>query len=81
MTSSKPWYLSKGVIGALVTILLTVGQMAGLVSTNVDGAIIIEHVNELLTNLGVFAAGVLALYGRVVAKDKIGAQPTETPVG
>jgi uncharacterized membrane protein len=64
-TETKPWYLSKGVMGSAGAI--TAGVL-GMFFTEVDA----EHVKEVLLSGGTFVSGLIALVGRLKANKKIG---------
>lgn len=55
---TKPWYKSKAVWGGLVTIFVAIG---GMMTESMD----------IPTGMAQVAAGVLAVYGRLVAKSPI----------
>ncbi|TFZ81248.1 hypothetical protein [Candidatus Macondimonas diazotrophica] len=64
MMTSKPWYLSMGVVGALITIILAALQI------DLDQEaknLLTENVTSLLT--AVF--GLIALIGRIRAKTSV----------
>lgn len=65
---SKPWYLSRGVIGGLVAMVIGIvgafGFGAGLVG---EQAAIVDTVLQIATA----GAGALAVWGRIRAKKKI----------
>ena len=69
---SKPWYLSKGVIGGLVSAVA--GVLALLGHALPDGSI--PFLTDQVTNIaeGVFAVvgGITAIYGRIKADKRIG---------
>lgn len=71
MENSKSWYLSKGVIGAVivvaVTILNLVGQ--GKIGEALQGET--DAVVELIATGVILASGVVALWGRLFAKEEI----------
>lgn len=71
---TKPWYLSKGIIGAIVVIVATVLGFIGRAS--VGDAVTAESSNiyEIVLAIGALVGGVLALIGRIVAKATIGSK-------
>ena len=68
MNETKPWYQSKSVWGSIITIASMVAAVAGSPITPED--------QQSLVTLTTTAAGsvgaILALVGRLVAKDRIG---------
>jgi uncharacterized membrane protein len=64
----KPWYASRGVIGALMVVLAQVGQAIGY---QVDADALTEWVLQGVTLIG----GLLALVGRLRATQPIGPVP------
>lgn len=68
MAELKPWYLSRTVWAALVTILLSI---AGLVGVGVE-AIDPEGLAEAFLQAATAIAGIVAFAGRIVATRKIG---------
>jgi hypothetical protein len=67
MTASKPWYLSRTIWASLVTILTAAMGLMGM-SGGIDDAALTDAVLQAVTAL----AGVIALFGRLSAKDRIG---------
>ena len=64
MTTAKPWYLSRAILGGAVAIL------AGILGlSSADAA----ELTQLLTDLASVAGGLLAIYGRIKATRAIGA--------
>jgi hypothetical protein len=53
----KPWYQSRGIWGALATILVAVLSLLGYQADQ-------DFLTEIGVGLGTLAAGTLALYGR-----------------
>ena len=68
MTDIKPWWQSKTLWGAIVTIASAALGLAGLELGDVDR----EALTELLTTLGAGFGGVIAIVGRITAKNRIG---------
>ena len=62
MKSNKPWYLSKGVMGALAVVVATAAQMAGYE---------IGDPASWTTELLILSGAVVAIIGRVKAVKKI----------
>lgn len=67
MMTEKPFYLSKTVWGALVTLGALI---AGLFNVELDAALQTE-LTETLSNMGVAFGALLALYGRVKANKSL----------
>lgn len=65
---TKPWYASKGVIGGVVAVLAGISALFGYSVSAADQASLIE----LLAGLAGTAGGLLAIVGRVTAKQAIG---------
>lgn len=68
MTDSKPWYLSRTVWAAIVTIVAAVLGLFGLPFADLDQAATAEALLQAATA----TAGVVALLGRLVATTRIG---------
>ncbi|KGF68214.1 hypothetical protein LL06_17750 [Hoeflea sp. BAL378] len=68
MTDIKPWWQSKTLWGALVTLGSAALGLAGLELGDADRQALVE----LLTSLGAALGGVIAIFGRVTAKSRIG---------
>lgn len=75
-TELKPWYLSRAIWGALVSLLSTAMLLVNGVMLPPD----VQHgLVELGLMLGSLIGGAVALYGRVVASHRIGTPPADTP--
>ena len=68
MTDIKPWWQSKTLWGALVTIGSAALGLAGLELGETDR----EALIDLLTSLGAAIGGVIAIFGRITARSRIG---------
>ncbi|MBS3650791.1 hypothetical protein KEU06_19450 [Pseudaminobacter sp. 19-2017] len=68
MTSVKPWYSSRTVWAAIVTVLMA---LCGLFGVPLDGFHESEMADALL-QAATAIAGIVALIGRLVAKSRIG---------
>lgn len=68
MTDIKPWWQSKTLWGALVTIASGLFGLFGLDLGETDRAALVD----LLTSLGAALGGVIAIIGRIMARDRIG---------
>ncbi|VVT18483.1 hypothetical protein [Hoeflea sp. EC-HK425] len=68
MTDIKPWWQSKTLWGAIVTIGSAVLGLTGLDLGETDR----EALTGLLTSLGAAIGGMIAIFGRIKAKNRIG---------
>ncbi|GAB5463610.1 hypothetical protein [Hoeflea alexandrii] len=68
MTDVKPWWQSKTLWGAIVTIGSAVLGLTGLDLGETDR----EALTGLLTSLGAAIGGMIAIFGRIKAKNRIG---------
>lgn len=68
MTDIKPWWQSKTLWGAIVTIASSILDLAGLELGDADA----EALTGLLTSLGAAIGGIIAIVGRLKAKSRIG---------
>jgi hypothetical protein len=68
MTDIKPWWQSKTLWGAIVTLGSAAFGLAGLDVLDTDR----EALIELLTSLGAAIGGLIAIFGRITAKNRIG---------
>ena len=73
--TTKPWYASVGVWGALVTL---VSSTLALLKFEVDPQLL-EDVREWVLALATLAGGAVALWGRVRATRRIGASHARSP--
>lgn len=67
MTIEKPWWQSRTLWGAAVTLFSAAMGLAGLDLADADRT----SLTELLTSLGAALGGLLALYGRIAAKARL----------
>ena len=67
MTDSKPWYLSRTVWAAIVTIVAAVLGLFGLPLDDLDQTATVEALLQVATAI----AGLVALLGRLVATTRI----------
>ncbi len=68
MTDIKPWWQSKTLWGAILTLGSAALGLAGLDVLDTDR----EALIELLTSLGAAIGGLIAIIGRITAKNRIG---------
>ena len=68
MTGIKPWYLSRTIWAALVTICTSLFGLLGLPTGAIDNGALTDLVLQLVTG----AMGVVAIFGRLSASQKIG---------
>lgn len=68
MTTSKPWYLSRTIWAALITIAAAGAGLADLTIDATDKALLTDTVLQAVTAL----AGIVAIMGRLAARDRIG---------
>lgn len=68
---TKPWWASKTIWGGLIAVA---SAIAGLFGFDF-GADLQQQTLDLLTQAFALIGGLLAIWGRVVAKTPIGAQP------
>ena len=68
MTDIKPWWQSKTLWGAIVTVASVALGLAGLELGEADA----EALTGLLTSLGAALGGIIAIVGRLKAKSRIG---------
>lgn len=67
MQKQKPWYQSKAVIGGIVAVLASIAAAFGYaVSPESQG-----EITNLVVAIAGGVGGLLAVYGRIKAKDKI----------
>ncbi|MFB2551020.1 hypothetical protein [Ensifer soli] len=68
MEDSKVWYESRTIWGGLVAILASCANLAGLeIGADEKGALV-----EMLATLAAAAGGLVAIYGRVRARSRVG---------
>ncbi|WP_223477099.1 hypothetical protein [Oricola indica] len=67
MNEAKPWYLSKTIWGALVSVAATLGAMFGLPVDAAGQTALTEAILQTVSAL----AGIVAILGRVAASSRI----------
>lgn len=70
MDPTKPWYQSKTIIGAIVTGLATVAQIAGVEVTEQETQVFVTALTAVGQAIGIG----LTIYGRVKAQGRIAAK-------
>ncbi|TCD14594.1 hypothetical protein E0D97_08530 [Oricola cellulosilytica] len=68
MNDQKPWYLSKTIWGALVSVSATVAMMAGMPVDAGSQAVLTESILQTISAV----AAIVAIVGRVGANSRIG---------
>ncbi len=68
MKESKPWYLSKTIWASLITIATATGGLAGFPVAGIDNSALTETLIQAITAI----SGLVAIFGRVSARDRIG---------
>jgi hypothetical protein len=68
MTTNKAWFLSRTIWAALITILAALAGLAGLSINDADQVLLTDTAPQAITAV----AGVVAIVGRLAAKDRIG---------
>lgn len=68
MDDAKPWYFSRTIWASLVTVGCATASMAGLPVTGADGGAL----TEAILNAVMAGSGLIAVFGRLAAKTKIG---------
>jgi len=68
MTENKPWYFSRTIWAALITVAAAGAGLAGLTITDADQTLLTDSILQAIAAAG----GVLAIIGRLAAKNRIG---------
>lgn len=68
MTNTKPWYFSRTIWAALVTITTSLFSLFGLPLGAIDNGMLTDLIIQCITGI----MGVVAIFGRVSAKERIG---------
>lgn len=66
-TSKKQWWQSRTVWGGIIVIFAVIGQYLGYQITAEQQASIVESIMELIAAAG----GMIAIFGRIAANEKI----------
>lgn len=67
MNNAKPWYLSKTVWGALVSVAASLGAMIGVPLDGLNEGAVTDAILQMVAAL----AGVVAIFGRMSATERI----------
>ena len=68
MTTAKPWYLSRTIWASIVAVLSGGAGFLGIPIGGADDTALTDAVLQLVTAV----AGLVAIFGRLGAKDRIG---------
>ena len=68
MIATKPWYLSRTIWASVITVLSGVAGLSGLPVEDLDHAALVET----LLQAGSAISGLIAVFGRLSAKHRIG---------
>jgi hypothetical protein len=68
MIDIKPWYLSRTIWASIVTVLLAAASAGGVPVDRIEQSELVD----LLLQMAAIGAGLVTLYGRLVARSRIG---------
>ncbi|HEY4193846.1 MAG TPA: hypothetical protein VGM46_14465 [Mesorhizobium sp.] len=68
MTTSKPWYLSRTIWASIVSVLTGTAGLTGLPLDGLDNGALTDTLLQIISA----ASGLIAIFGRLSAKDRIG---------
>ncbi len=68
MTETKPWYYSRTIWASLVTLATALAGITGLPVDGLDNSVLTDTLLQLVTAV----AGVVSIFGRLSARDRIG---------
>jgi hypothetical protein len=68
MTTEKPWYFSRTIWASLITVATAVAGLAGIPIGDADSVALTDTLLQAITAI----AGIVAILGRVSARDRIG---------
>lgn len=68
MTTAKPWYLSRTIWASVVTVLTGGAGLVGVPTGVIDDGALTDTILQLVTAI----SGVVAIFGRLAARDTIG---------
>jgi hypothetical protein len=69
---TKPWYASKTIWGAIVTIISLLLSLKGIQIDEQTKQVLIDQGTAAITAVGTFIGSIVAVYGRIKAEKKIG---------
>ena len=68
MNETKPWYYSRTIWASLVTLATALAGITGLPVDGLDNSVLTDTLLQLVTAF----AGVVSIFGRLSARDRIG---------
>jgi hypothetical protein len=68
MTETKPWYQSRTIWASLITVATAMAGVVGLPVDGLDNSTLTDTLLQLVTAV----AGLVSIFGRLSAKDRIG---------
>jgi hypothetical protein len=68
MTASKPWYLSRTIWASIITILTGTAGLTGLPLDGLDNSALTDTLLQAISAI----SGLVAIFGRLSAKHRIG---------
>lgn len=71
-TETKPWYLSKGILGPIVTVIALAASLLGYQIDAATQAVVVDQVVLAITTGTAVVGAIVGAWGRVVATKKIG---------
>jgi len=69
---TKPWYASKTIWGAIITVVSLLLSLLGVQIDEQTRQVLIDQGTAMATAVGAFLGSVMAIYGRVKAQKRIG---------
>ncbi len=69
---TKPWYASKTIWGAIVTIVSLLLSLKGIQIDEKTKQLLIDQGTAAVTAVGTLIGSIMAIYGRIKAEKKIG---------
>lgn len=71
MYDTKPWYLSKGILGPLVTVLALIAGAFGVKIDPATQGLIVDQVSGAITAVVALVGALVGIYGRITATTTI----------
>ncbi len=68
MTGSKPWYLSRTIWASIVAVLASAASLTGLPLDGLDNSALTDTLLQAIAAI----SGLVAIFGRLSAKHRIG---------